>query len=436
GSLIAAGGRLIATGPRFSFRDVVLTTATVDIDEIRLQRTRLSPGTVEDENQSQAIYKVVSASFSPTVAEIVKSKVAPPASWEGEPAIKEHEFSRAVALGLFDYLRKSRSRGFVISLSGGADSGGTACLCVLALRFAVGELGLSGIKKKLSHIPEVAEAGSIDECIRALVTCVYQSTRNSGARTLAAAREVATALGCTFFNVDVDPLVAGYSELASAAIGEPLSWAKHDVPLQNIQARVRGPFVWMIANLKGALLLATSNRSEAAVGYTTMDGDTAGGLSPIGGIDKAFLLRWLRWIESGGLTELGPLQVLSLITSQAPTAELRPPEASQTDEADLMPYPILDAIERWAIRDKKSPLEVFELLKLEHPDVPAKERALWVRRFFRLWSINQWKRERYAPSFHLDDENLDPKTWCRFPILSGGYEQELAELDAVLAVSG
>ena len=45
---------------------------------------------------------------------------------------------------------------------------------------------------------------------------------------------------------------------------------------------------------------------------------------------------------------------------------------------------------------------------------------IWVERFFRLWSRNQWKRERYAPSFHLDDENLDPKTWCRFPILSGG----------------
>ena len=56
----------------------------------------------------------------------------------------------------------------------------------------------------------------------------------------------------------------------------------------------------------------------------------------------------------------------------------------------------------------------------------------WVERFFRLWTRNQWKRERYAPSFHLDDENLDPKTWCRFPILSGGFERELRELRVVL----
>ncbi|MFM7563706.1 MAG: hypothetical protein ACKO81_11790, partial [Planctomycetota bacterium] len=51
-------------------------------------------------------------------------------------------------------------------------------------------------------------------------------------------------------------------------------------------------------------------------------------------------------------------------------------------------------------------------------------------KFFRLFCRNQWKRERYAPSFHLDDANLDPKTWCRFPILSGGYEYELQKLDA------
>ena len=52
----------------------------------------------------------------------------------------------------------------------------------------------------------------------------------------------------------------------------------------------------------------------------------------------------------------------------------------------------------------------------------------WIERFFTLFTRNQWKRERYAPSFHVDDENLDPKTWCRFPILSGGYARELKEL--------
>jgi NAD+ synthase (glutamine-hydrolysing) len=65
-------------------------------------------------------------------------------------------------------------------------------------------------------------------------------------------------------------------------------------------------------------------------------------------------------------------------------------------------------------------------------DFPTYERTalvVWVRRFFRLFAHNQWKRERYAPSFHVDDESLDPKTWYRFPILSGGFERELEGLE-------
>ena len=92
-----------------------------------------------------------------------------------------------------------------------------------------------------------------------------------------------------------------------------------------------------------------------------------------------------------------------------------------------MPYPILDKIEEAAIRDYKSPIEVFKTLRGLAPDPVLKA---YIQKFFRLWSINQWKRERYAPSFHLDDKNLDPKTWCRFPILNAGFKKELAELAA------
>jgi NAD+ synthase (glutamine-hydrolysing) len=79
--------------------------------------------------------------------------------------------------------------------------------------------------------------------------------------------------------------------------------------------------------------------------------------------------------------------------------------------------------------------EVFESLAPRFAQYSRQQLGLWVERFFRLWCRNQWKRERYAPSFHLDDENLDPKTWCRFPILSGGYEREIAELRKMAAGS-
>jgi len=186
--------------------------------------------------------------------------------------------------------------------------------------------------------------------------------------------------------------------------------------------------VWLLANAKNALLLATSNRSEAAVGYATMDGDTCGAISPLAGIDKAFLREWLRWLETEGPLGIGPIPELDLVNRQQPTAELRPPAAAQTDEADLMPYDVLDTIERHAIGEKRSPSEVLAAIAIQFPNYSRQQLMQWVHRFFELWCRNQWKRERYAPSFHVDDKNLDPKTWCRFPILSGGFRRELAEM--------
>jgi len=139
---------------------------------------------------------------------------------------------------------------------------------------------------------------------------------------------------------------------------------------------------------------------------------------------------FLRWLEKKGPVGLGPIPALSAVNAQAPTAELRPASAAQTDESDLMPYDLLDVIERAAIRDKRSPREIAALLRVDFSALSEEQRLIYIRRFFTLFARNQWKRERYAPSFHVDDESLDPKTWYRFPILSGGFERELSELDA------
>jgi NAD+ synthase (glutamine-hydrolysing) len=99
-----------------------------------------------------------------------------------------------------------------------------------------------------------------------------------------------------------------------------------------------------------------------------------------------------------------------------------------------MPYDLLDAIERAAIRDKRSPREILALIRIEFPNHDPAQLVVWLKRFFTLFARNQWKRERYAPNFHVDDESLDPKTWYRFPILSGGFARELAMLDAEIAM--
>lgn len=424
GVLIASDGKMVASGARFSFTDFGITSAAVDLDATRLSRAR--SGSYQPElDSSDALLVRVPHKYPARVPEVVKLLAA---HWESSDSVKEEEFSRAVALGLFDYMRKSRSHGFVVSISGGADSAAVSTLVALAVRLGVAELGLQGFCDKLDYLPELKSATNEREIVHRLLICIYQATRNSGAITLNAARAVAEGVGAEFVEFDVDALVQGYKDLAVDAIGRPLQWERDDVALQNIQARVRSPSVWMLANLRNALLLSTSNRSEAAVGYATMDGDTSGGLSPIAGIDKAFLRHWLRWYETRGPEGIGPLPALAAVNLQEPTAELRPPDAKQTDEADLMPYELLDAIERHAIRDKRSPLEAYQLLRVEFVSYAPRDLLTWVERFFRLWCRNQWKRERYAPSFHLDDENLDPKTWCRFPILSGGYQRELTEL--------
>jgi NAD+ synthase (glutamine-hydrolysing) len=420
GCLIASEGRIVAEGKRFGFKEVAAVSASVDVDALRMARAKTASVAALDPEDAG----VISTPFRWGIADHKPMKCRAERVWS-----KEEEFSRCVALALFDYMRKTFSKGYVLSLSGGADSSAVAALVKLMVDLALEELGEVGLKEKLAYFIDPAE--TMEGLRRRVLVCVYQATRNSSDTTQHAAQVVAAGVGADYLVWDVDSLVSQYSETVGASLGRELSWKEHDIALQNIQARARAPGIWMLANLRGGILVSTSNRSEAAVGYATMDGDTCGGLCPLAGIDKAFLLRWLKWCEQCGVAETGPMSFLDVVNQQQPTAELRPAEAAQTDETDLMPYQVLDAIERLAIRDKLMPISVFRMLQGEYPDCSDQQLVEWIERFFNLWCRNQWKRERYAPSFHLDDTNLDPKSWCRFPIISGGYKAELAALKRI-----
>ena len=420
GCYIAQNGKMLARSQRLTFDDSVLTSAVVDVEASQTEQVRTTSFQADSSDPGA---KRVSVDFEFPRAKMERSAPSSP-KWEASTNHKEEEFMRAITLALFDYLRKSHSRGFVLSISGGADSAAAACLVSLMVDRALAELGAERFAEKLGT---KAEASARD-WVHNLLCCAYQPTENSGEVTRNAARAVAEAIGATFYILDVQHIVDAYERLISDAVERSLTWEQDDITLQNIQARARGPSVWMLANMRGALLLSTSNRSEAAVGYATMDGDTCGGLSPIAGIDKAFLRRWLLWLERKGPEGMQPITALHAVNVQTPTAELRPKSSEQTDEGDLMPYPVLDAIERLAIGDKLPPADCLEILQSEFSEYHEDTLRGWVKRFFQLWSRNQWKRERYAPSFHVDDKNLDPKTWCRFPILSGGFERELSEL--------
>lgn len=378
--ILAQQGELLAYGPRLSFEDYRLLTCRVDFDS------------VGDSDHQQ---------------------IAPLAHLN-------EEFPKAASLALFDYWRKSRSKGFVLSLSGGADSSACAVLVAETIRRGIKELGIERFREKVGIPPELESARDI---VKRVLLTAYQGTANSSADTFDSARELAESVGATFYHWQIDEEVSSYRAKLEKALDRTLIWQQDDVALQNIQARARSPIIWMLANVTNCLLLTTSNRSEGDVGYATMDGDTSGSLAPIAAVDKVFIRQWLKWAEK----ELG-YEGLKRVNGLTPTAELRPRDQKQSDEADLMPYEVLAAIEREGIRNRKSPVEVFKQLRVKNlePDELLKQH---IRKFFSLWSRNQWKRERIAPAFHLDDFNVDPRTWCRFPILSAGFEEELKELD-------
>ena len=319
------------------------------------------------------------------------------------------DFTAACSLGLLDYLRKSGSKGFALSLSGGADSATCAVLVAEMIKRAFNQLGKKGLEEKIGF---KLEGNSPKEWTSQLLFCVFQGTKNSGETTRNAAKNVADELGAKFISWEIDELVQGYTKLVENTLNETLSWKKDDLVLQNIQARTRAPGIWMLANTRNFLLLSTGNRSEGDVGYCTMDGDTAGSLAPIAGVSKQFILEWLVWAKE----TLG-YQSLQFIIDQRPTAELRPAEAKQTDEADLMPYDLLEAIEQNLIGMKNSEEETLHnLLRIRTES--SEYLTTQIRKFIQMWKRSQWKRERLAPSFHLDWISIDPKSGGRFPILS------------------
>ena len=375
--IIGQNGKLIAVNNRFSFKPFNVLAAEVDFED-PLRTLEIASTDNKEQNE---------------------------------------DLAEAITLGLYDYLRKSKAKGFVLSLSGGADSSMCAIVVAEMIKRAWRELGAEAFCKSI----RIPQCDSWKSAVGLLLSCAYQGTENSSQTTFDAAKLLAESIGAEFHHWKIDEEVAAYTSKIENAIGRKLTWVADDIALQNIQARTRSPIIWMLANVKQAVLLTTSNRSEGDLGYATMDGDTSGSFAPIAGLSKPFIIQWLRWAEKA-LDHPG----LSLVNNLQPTAELRPLEKQQTDEQDLMPYSILVEIERHAIYYRKSPVAVYESMKDNYESSALKT---YIAKFFRLWSANQWKRERFAPSLHLDDLNVDPRSWCRFPILSSGFLEEISMLE-------
>tara|TARA_B100000902_G_scaffold367973_1_gene391010 strand:+ start:6195 stop:8036 length:1842 start_codon:yes stop_codon:yes gene_type:complete len=380
-TILASKGKLISINDRFSFNNISFSYYDIDFDK-RLK---------EINYESTEVYE---------------------------------EFIDAFSLGLSDYLFKSKLNGFALSLSGGLDSSSIAILTYEMVKRILEKEGPEIFNKKMNLSLDYSDNihSNVKIVMNKIFYTAYQETQNSTKETKESAKVLSDFIGSNHYEWSIDSEVQSIKEKISDKTSKKYSWKENDITLQNIQARVRSPFIWFIANANNLLLLSTSNRSESSVGYSTMDGDSSGSISPIVGIDKVFIKNLLKY-----LNKKYKYSSLDNVLSLKPSAELKPTNKKQFDEDDLMPYNLLSEIERCFVKERKSPREIYNILKRKKL-INDKSLKKHIKTFFKLLATNQWKRERTAPSFHFDDYSLDASSWFRFPILSNNFKEEIDSL--------
>jgi NAD+ synthase (glutamine-hydrolysing) len=249
---------------------------------------------------------------------------------------------KALVAGLRDYINKNGFKKVVIGLSGGIDSSLTACIAVDAL----GKENVKGV----------------------LMPSQYTSKES-----IEDALELAKNLDIEAFTIPIKNIFDKYLE----EFQEIFKGLKPDTTEENLQARIRGNILMALSNKFGWIVIATGNKSEMSVGYSTLYGDMVGGFAVLKDVlkTKVYELSYYR----NSISKVIPDRVLT----KPPSAELRP---NQTDEAELLPYPILDQIIQFYVEQD---LTVEEIIKLgfEEKDV---------KKIINLIDKNEYKR-RQAP---------------------------------------
>lgn len=459
--ILAKNGKLYYESERFSFSDIVIRAFSLDFTDLIPARKRLYAKRYDyyrmktfPELTITSGSRSLSGTFAESTPEVsfesiidfsFVKEVPPPVEEDKNTIFKE--FLDAEVLGLFDYMRKTKSHGYTVSLSGGADSSVCAILVYQMIRKGILSLGPEAFLKKtnlplteeeIKHLQEIPAESQIAFFSSKILHTIYQKTNQNSPQTQELAGRLAEELSCDHKFLEIQKHIDILLDDLETLLQMKFSWKEHDLILQNIQSRFRSPVAWFIANVTNSILITTANRNEGSVGYATMDGDTSGGLAPLSGVDKPFILQFLHFISEYEDRYYKPVKTAKEIAAQIPSAELRPLEEKQTDEKDLMPYPILSFIERFAIEELLSPEEIKERVTgiknntfPYHSNLPyyrdflemlsqttEEEIVRYINMFYEKWHKSQWKRERMAPGFHMDSYHIDPRGWFRFPVIS------------------
>lgn len=240
-------------------------------------------------------------------------------TWKGDirPIAKceAEELEKALVLGVRDYLGKCGFTKAVIGLSGGIDSSVVAVIAAKAL----GPQNVTGI----SMPSQYTSGASVED-----------------------AKKLAENLGINFHVIPIQPLFGEYGR----SLRQLFAGLPEDVTEENIQARIRGGILMAASNKFGSMLLSTGNKSELAVGYCTLYGDMAGGLSVISDVFKTRVYELARWMNRD--KEVIPARSIT----RPPSAELRP---DQTDQDSLPPYDTLDEIVERYVELREDPQSII-----------------------------------------------------------------------------
>jgi NAD+ synthase (glutamine-hydrolysing) len=303
-------GQCVARGRAFAEDFVV---ADVDLDAVfhaRLRDARRRQDKLDAHTGTTRI--ALPALPSPATVPAVEPHLAPPLT-------PVDEVFQALVVGTRDYVRKTGFKRVVIGLSGGIDSALVAAVAVEALG-------------------------------RENVVGVTMPSPYSSAGTRQDARRLAKNLGIEFLRLPI----TGVFKQFKRALAQPFKGLPEDVAEENIQARIRGTLLMALSNKFGWLVLTTGNKSEIAVGYSTLYGDMAGGFAVIKDVPKTLVYDVARHVNARAGRVLIPDSVLE----RAPSAELRP---DQKDQDSLPPYPELDAILRAYVEEDRSVAELRDL---------------------------------------------------------------------------
>ncbi|MGA1979137.1 MAG: NAD+ synthase [Sedimentisphaerales bacterium] len=266
-----------------------------------------------------------------------------------QPTDSIDEIYQALVLGTRDYTRKNGFEKVLLGLSGGIDSSVTAAIAATALG-AENVVGLT-----------------------------MPSEFNSPA-TIADAEKVAKNLGIEFLSIPIGPILKQFDQ----SLKQTPDWDNKGIAYENLQARIRGNILMSLSNKSGALVLTSGNKSETAVGYATLYGDTAGGFAVIKDVPKTFVYKLANHINKITGREIIPASVMT----RAPSAELR---LGQKDSDSLPDYDLLDEILKDYVEEDKPANELIEA------GLPAEE----VHRVIRMVDRNEYKRRQSPPGVKI-----------------------------------